>query len=223
MSRTIAISDIHGCFLTLEKLLHTIAYQPTDHLVILGDLIDRGPRSKEVLDLFLSFQAKGQPLTLLRGNHEVMLLDALRNPEAEPRFMRAGGDATLRSLGVKHVVDISPRYLDLIRATANYHQDAQAIYVHAALNFSNVNIFEDIESMYWQREMTVDPIRTGGRPVIHGHTPMMLTTIEHMIRNKNRDYRINIDNGCVFQEEGFHQLLAYFPETNHFVVQKNCD
>ena len=90
MSRTIVISDIHGCFLTLEKLLHKIDYKPTDHLVIVGDLIDRGPRSKEVLDLFLAICAKGHPLTILRGNHEVMLLDALRDQEAEPRFIRAG-------------------------------------------------------------------------------------------------------------------------------------
>ena len=223
MSRTIAISDIHGCFLTLQKLLHNIDYKPTDHLVILGDLIDRGPRSKEVLDLFLSIYFKGQPLTILRGNHEVMLLDALRNPEAESRFIRAGGDATLRSFGVEHVVDIPSPYLDLIKATVNYHQDDDAIYVHAALNFEKEDIFEDTYSMYWVRTMIIDPIRTGGRPVIHGHTPLMLTTIEAMISNSDNYYEINIDNGCVFEEEGFHQLLAYFPQTNHFVVQKNCD
>ncbi|MDF2454379.1 MAG: pphA [Cytophagaceae bacterium] len=223
MSRTIVISDIHGCFLTLEKLLYKIDYNPTDHLVIVGDLIDRGPRTKEVLDLFLSIQSKGQSLTLLRGNHEVMLLDALRDREAEPRFIRAGGDATLRSFGVQHVADIPSPYLDLIMGTVNYYEDDHAIYVHAALNFEKEDLFEDTYSMYWVRTMTIDPIRTGGKPIVHGHTPTMLTSIEQMIANKNKYYRINIDNGCVFEGEGFNQLLAYFPETNHFVVQKNCD
>ncbi len=223
MGRTIAISDIHGCFLTLEKLLQTIAYQPEDHLVILGDLIDRGPRSKEVLDLFLSIKAKGQSLTLLRGNHEVMLLDALKDPGKELRFVRAGGADTLLSFGVSSVRAIPDEYLSLLKSTVDYFEDEHALYVHAALNFSKADLFEDRESMYWHREMTVDPIRTQGRPVVHGHTPTVLTTIEQMIANKNKDYRINIDNGCVFQGEGFNQLLAYFPETNHFVVQKNCD
>jgi serine/threonine protein phosphatase 1 len=223
MSRTIAISDIHGCFLTLEKLLHKIDYQPTDHLVILGDLIDRGPRSKEVLDLFLSIRAKGQPLTILRGNHEVMFLDALRERSLEPRFIRAGGDATLRSFGVKSVWDIPIVYTDMIRKTVDYFEDENALYVHAALNFSREDLFSDRESMYWEREMDVDPVRTDGRPVIHGHTPTLLASIEEMIERRDQDYEINIDNGCVFEREGFNQLLAYFPQTNHFVVQKNCD
>jgi len=223
MSRTIAISDIHGCFLTLERLLHKIDYQPTDHLVILGDLIDRGPRSKEVLDFCLSIKAKGQRLTILRGNHEVMLLDALRNPATESRFIFAGGDATLRSLGVHRVRDIPLHYLDLIKSTINFYEDEYALYVHAALNFENDDLFEDTYSMFWVRTMMIDPVRTGGRPVIHGHTPTVLTSIEEMIRRRDQDYEINIDNGCVFEREGFNQLLAYFPQTNHFVVQKNCD
>lgn len=223
MSRTIAISDIHGCFLTLEKLLENIDYQPTDHLVILGDLIDRGPRSKEVLDLFLSLKAKGQRLTILRGNHEVMLLDALRNPATESRFIFAGGDATLRSFGVKRVRDLPLHYLELIKSTINFYQDEYALYVHAALNFENDDLFEDTYSMFWVRTMAIDPVRTAGRPVIHGHTPTVLTSIEEMIRRRDQDYEINIDNGCVFEREGLNQLLAYFPQTNHFVVQKNCD
>lgn len=223
MSRTIVISDIHGCFLTLEKLLHKIDYKPTDHLVVLGDLIDRGPRSKEVLDLFLSIQAKGYPLTLLRGNHEVMFLDALKDSSLEPRFLRAGGDTTLRSFDVQSVSEVPLVYADLIRRTLNYYEDEDAIYVHAALNFSFADLFYDKESMFWEREMDIDPVRTGRRPVIHGHTPTVLTSIEAMIRNKDVAYEINVDNGCVFPKEGFHQLLAYFPQTNHFVVQKNCD
>jgi hypothetical protein len=71
--------------------------------------------------------------------------------------------------------------------------------------------------------MTVDPLKTAGRPVIHGHTPTALSSIEEMINAQKKDYAITIDNGCVFQRPGMNQLLAYFPETNHFVVQKNCD
>ncbi len=223
MSRTIAISDIHGCFLTLEKLLHKIDYKATDHLIVLGDLIDRGPRSKEVLDLFLSLRAKGQQVTLLRGNHEVMLQDALRDFTLEERFLNAGGDATLRSFGVQTVEEIPFVYTNLIYGMINYYEDKEAIYVHAALNFSNADLFSDTKSMYWQREMKIDPARTAGRPVIHGHTPVVLTSIEAMIQQREKDYEINIDHGCVFEREGFHQLLAYFPQTNHFVVQKNCD
>ncbi|MDB5274204.1 MAG: putative metallophosphoesterase [Chitinophagaceae bacterium] len=223
MSRTIIISDIHGCFNTLQELLHTISYTAQDHLVVLGDLTDRGPRSKEVLDLFLSIQQKGYPLTLLRGNHEVMLMDALRDRELEPRWIRAGGDTTLKSLGINTVRDIPIRYIQMIHHMLDYYEDEDAIYVHAALNFSIADPFSDIEFMHWQREMIVDPVKTGGRPVIHGHTPLLLTSIEELIRNREKRHEINVDNGCVFNKEGMNQLLAYFPKTNHFVVQKNSD
>jgi serine/threonine protein phosphatase 1 len=223
MSRTIVISDIHGCYCTLERLLHTISYTAQDHLIVLGDLIDRGPRSKEVLDLFLSIQKKKHRLTLLRGNHEVMLMDALREPDLEQRWIRAGGDSTLHSLEVKRVKDIPSPYILLLQNMLNHYEDEYAVYVHAGLNFSIPDPFSDVESMYWRREMNVDPGITGGRPVVHGHTPLLLTSIEELIRNKDTSYEINVDNGCVYTREGMNQLLAYFPDTNHFVVQKNCD
>lgn len=223
MYRTIVISDIHGCFLTLKKLLEKIEYHSTDQLLILGDLIDRGPRSKEVLDFFLEVQKIGSPVVLLRGNHEVMFLDALRDSALEARFIRAGGDATLRSFGVDKVHDVPMPYIHLIQKMWSHYEDEFGIYVHAGLNFLKANIFEDEEPMYWSREMTIDPVKTGGRPVIHGHTPTRLSVIEQMINSKSLNYRINVDNGCVFPGEGYNQLMAYFPKTNHFVVQKNCD
>ena len=77
--RSFAITDIHGCANTLDALLDQIGLSQSDHLYLLGDYIDRGPRSKEVLDILLALQRKQYPMTVLRGNHEQLFLDALQS------------------------------------------------------------------------------------------------------------------------------------------------
>lgn len=63
------ISDIHGCFVTLEKLLSRVwAADENPQLVFIGDYVDRGPRSKEVVDLVVQLQKEGA--VCLRGNHD---------------------------------------------------------------------------------------------------------------------------------------------------------
>lgn len=103
---TFLVSDIHGQNLAFKKALQNAFFSPQkgDRLFVLGDMVDRGPQSKEVLfDLFALRQAYPQQVTLLKGNHEQMLEDWLRgqgNPEIYLRFN--GGDATIRSLLENH-------------------------------------------------------------------------------------------------------------------------
>jgi serine/threonine protein phosphatase 1 len=223
MGRLIAISDIHGCYATFRTLLETIAFSPDDHLVLLGDYIDRGPGSKQVLDLILSYQKQGYQLTLLKGNHEVMLLDAYFDETLVPRFIRAGGDLTLKSFGITKLSDIPAAYIRFFLSLKDYHEEPQFIFVHAGLNFSSPNPLEDREAMFWTRDMLVTPSLIGYKTVVYGHTPMALREIETMMLIRKTSYKVDIDNGCVFQREGMNQLLAYFPEQNNFVVQKNID
>jgi len=224
MGRLIAISDIHGCCLTFKALLEKIAFTTQDHLVLLGDYIDRGSRSKQVLDLIFDYTERGYTITLLKGNHEVMLLDALQDDTAIPRWIiNAGGDATLKSFDITEVKDIPERYVHLMKSLKDYHVESQFIFVHAGLNFAIPQPLKDKESMYWMRGMVVNPDLIDYKTVIYGHTPMALTAIEKMIREQALNFQVDIDNGCVFQKEGMNHLLAYFPEQNNFVVQKNID
>ena len=77
MKRLIAVGDIHGRLSKLNNLMNKVRPHPDDQIVFLGDYIDRGPQSKEVIDYLLNF-AQAFPQTMfLRGNHEQLFLDVL--------------------------------------------------------------------------------------------------------------------------------------------------
>jgi len=77
MSRLFAIGDIHGCFKPFyELVVDTIALKKDDRLILLGDYIDRGPQSKEVIDFIMDLKEAGFSVTPLMGNHEAMLLES---------------------------------------------------------------------------------------------------------------------------------------------------
>ncbi|MDG1363464.1 MAG: metallophosphoesterase family protein, partial [Akkermansiaceae bacterium] len=71
--RTLAISDIHGCLDPLEKMIEIIKPTPEDHLIFVGDYVDRGPNSKGVIDFLINIKNKYNA-TFLHGNHEEKFL-----------------------------------------------------------------------------------------------------------------------------------------------------
>lgn len=95
-SALIVIGDVHGDATRLEKALDTVRIKQAD-VVLVGDYVNRGRDSRQVLDLLVSAKAKmGSQLTLLRGNHEVALLAFLDGGPLED-FAAHGGLATVRS------------------------------------------------------------------------------------------------------------------------------
>ena len=97
------VGDVHGCAALLDQLLDRIAAEPEAgraRMILVGDLIDRGPDSAAVLARVQALCAAGAAVALM-GNHERMLLDFLDAPaRAGPPWLANGGDATLLSLGV---------------------------------------------------------------------------------------------------------------------------
>ena len=77
--RTLAIGDIHGCLAAFDLLMARVEVRPDDRLIALGDYVDRGPDSRGVLDRVIKLYEAGQ-LIALRGNHDAMMVDALRDP-----------------------------------------------------------------------------------------------------------------------------------------------
>jgi predicted MPP superfamily phosphohydrolase len=78
--RLFTIGDIHGCFDSLKELVQNkILLQKSDKLILLGDYIDRGDKSKEVIDYIIELREKEFDIIPLMGNHEAMLLDAYDN------------------------------------------------------------------------------------------------------------------------------------------------
>jgi serine/threonine protein phosphatase 1 len=94
------IGDIHGELKLLERLLENVLKFNPDQIVFVGDYIDRGPHSREVVDLILKL---GTEVTCLMGNHELMMLNAMEdlgygyNPVE--LWYYNGGEATLQSFG----------------------------------------------------------------------------------------------------------------------------
>src|SRR4051812_47149584 len=102
--RTLAIGDIHGCHTALTTLLDYVQPTGEDQLVFLGDYIDRGPSSRQVIETLLELK-KSCSTIFLRGNHEEMFLMARKNPAKSHSWQSCGGLETLISYEANHQAD----------------------------------------------------------------------------------------------------------------------
>src|SRR5580765_7831219 len=94
--RILAIGDVHGCSLHLDALLAAVRPTPKDRLIFLGDLVDRGPDTRGVLDRVLDLK-KRFPVTCIRGNHELMMTRSRRDKAERRDWLSVGGAAALAS------------------------------------------------------------------------------------------------------------------------------
>ena len=97
MARTIAIGDIHGCGIALNRLLQEIDIQRDDKLITLGDYVDRGMGSSQVIATLIDLVSRCHLVPLI-GNHEIMMFKGLQNGGKDLDFwMTHGGQATVAS------------------------------------------------------------------------------------------------------------------------------
>lgn len=221
MTRRFVIPDIHGCCLTFRRLVsEVIGLERADELYLLGDMIDRGPDSKGVLDFFLELRDQGFSIKGIKGNHEEMCLRADEDLESMELWIANGGLATLRSFEAESAGEIPRRYRNLLRSLPGYILLEDFVIVHAALNFDSIDPFADTEAMLWMRTCNVDTSRIGGRRLISGHTPV---TREQLTSSLASD-RILIDNGCVFAgRPGLGSLTALELNSMRIWYQDNID
>ena len=171
---TYAVGDIHGSYTKLANLIrHCTEHRGGNdfRFVFLGDYIDRGRRSKDVVDLLMQTQAAAPDnVTCLRGNHEDMLLSAAKG--GDPRmWIENGGDATLRSYGVNRAEDIPSEHLGWLKRLPFAISDAKRFYVHAGIMPGVPLEQQDREVMLWIRTKFLSDQRDHGLYVVHGHTP----------------------------------------------------
>ena len=225
--RKIAISDIHGCILSFQALLDKIAFSTSDELYLLGDYIDRGPGSKGVMDLVLSFQTNGYRVRCLRGNHEQMLLDALKNWDGYFDWLNDwGGSQTMESFKALVLKDIPKTYWDFLSGLEYYFEVDEFILVHAGLDFHRHNPLSPNENMLYLRNwyQHIDMNWLDGRIIAHGHTPLAKQEVEDMLRNLHRLPVIDIDGGCFAKHLPGKGYLCAFDMTNReLFFQKNLD
>ncbi len=218
-----AITDIHGCLKTFRNLLEDkLQVSKRDSVYLLGDYVDRGPDSKGVLDYIMNLQKKGYKIEGLRGNHEDMMVKSLFGEGQKQHWFRNGGRATMASFKVENPKDIQPRYFDFIDSLNYFFELDDYLLVHAGFNFKNENIFEDKEYMLWTRNHRPKKEMLGGKKVVHGHTPITQLTLSRQFKN-GQTLDINLDNGCVYQNDGYNHLVALNLDNLELTFQENID
>lgn len=173
MGRILAIGDIHGCLTALETVLNLARVQPDDVLVTLGDYVDRGPHSRQVLDWLID-RDRGGKLIALRGNHDLMMSEARFDNQVRNGWISVGGVQTLQSYGDDGIIgtleDVPERHFEFIDSTCRrYFETPTHIFVHAMLEPSTSLSEQTDETLYWEKFRDPDP-HCSGKVMVCGHT-----------------------------------------------------
>lgn len=185
------IGDIHGCIKTLQAIYKKLISEAGE-IYTVGDLIDRGPSSKSVIQFCIDKNIK-----FTKGNHEDMLLDAIEhtNENNIVTHYKNGGNKTANSYIKKTSVDNHPEYFDAIKSSGHYEylKHLPLTYDFPKVVLSHAGIVEggDRETILWNKTV---PLQQLDKIQIIGHTPY---------RNYiyYEDYYINIDTGCVYENK----------------------
>jgi serine/threonine protein phosphatase 1 len=177
MTVTYAIPDLHGrrdlLDSALDRIVDHAAGEPAT-IVLLGDYIDRGPDSRRVIERLIGFSSEKLRLIPLKGNHEVMMLQACNRLVELNWWIENGGDTTLASYKELRDADIStlvvPRsHLQWVAELALMHVDRHRVYVHAAVD-SGIPLKQQSErTLLWKLYPDGYSKGHGRRHVVHGH------------------------------------------------------
>lgn len=216
--RFYAIGDIHGQIGMLEDAHARIEKDristgdKSSPVVHLGDLVDRGPDSKGVIDFLIAGRDRGEPWIVVRGNHDAMFADFLSttaNPDDALRKGltwlngRVGGDTTLASYGVRTGGFRSRRailedaraavpesHTRFLASLPMFHAAPEILFVHAGIRPGVPVTLQDPTDLMWIREEFLVDTRDHGSLIVHGHTP-----VEDA---RNYGNRVNLDTGAGF-------------------------
>lgn len=192
--RIYAVGDVHGRVDLLNRILEMIARDVASHddgrapkIVFLGDYIDRGDNSREVLEVLMGVRNElpEESLLFLTGNHEAAVLSFLSDPAGKSEWLRYGGLQTLLSYGVAPPGS-NPEPADLVavadslRAAMGNHvsfltgltgmyRSGDVIFIHAGLDPHRDLAAQDDEATLWGRSDFIDEGGFPGVRVVHGH------------------------------------------------------
>lgn len=195
MKKTYVIGDTHGCYNEFSMLMKKI--QPDlsrDKLVMLGDYIDRGYQSCEMVNSIVELQQEygKDHVVLLRGNHEQMAIDYYKRNSGS--FLYNGCDTTFMSF--KRNNDSLENYIGFFESLPLYHEDSFFIYVHAGLRPGKTLEEQSQNDLLWIRDKFIFSSSTTSKTVIFGHTPTKF--INNSLSPLMINNRYAIDTGCVY-------------------------
>jgi len=196
MSLTFAIGDIHGSLPKLRRLIASCeqyAEGRTVTFVFLGDYIDRGPQSADVVSYVIDLQSQlADRVIALKGNHEAMALAVIDGAVAAEHWLAQGGVETLRSYRATSVRELPDAHVHWLRSLPVSHDDGRRLFVHAGIDPRTPLNAQRDHDLYWIREPFLSDRRDYGRLIVHGHTPLNGRAPDQ------RANRLNIDTGAVF-------------------------
>jgi serine/threonine protein phosphatase 1 len=207
--RVYAVSDIHGCANLLSDVFaaidHHLARSPPKRAlhVYLGDYIDRGPASRQTIDMLIE-RSRRHESVFLKGNHEAFLLEVLQQPSRLEEWAGYGGFQTLMSYGL--VPSMRPDreeqkqlVLGLLHGIPKHHRRffgnlrpsfhcGDFFFAHAGVKPGVPLRRQREEELLWIRNEFLQSEEDFGKFIVHGHTPVKKPDI--------RANRINIDTGA---------------------------
>jgi serine/threonine protein phosphatase 1 len=210
----IIVGDVHGCFETLKKVT---AKFPTEQICIVGDLVDRGPQSVDVVQYVMDNRSR---ISCVKGNHEHMMLEFYRNG-GEPRMF----DIWLANGGRKVFEEYQRRpellesHLEFLEALPFYikypdlkDDDGRYLVVsHSIITSPDIDLCVKSEAIIWGRYFPKRDPSDGEWFNVYGHTPIKVPIV-----NK---WSANIDTGACFG--GYLTTLAW--PSLELVMFKHCD
>lgn len=210
--RVYAVGDVHGRADLLERLFDTIEADISSRadddevcIVFLGDYVDRGFQSREVIDFLLNDRVCKHNCVFLKGNHEEAFLKFMNEPEFGPRWAGFGGGETLTSYGVRPprtrtqpdewveanraLVEVIPdAHRDFLMKLQTSTSIGDYFFVHAGLRPGLPIERQDEHDFLWIREEFINSSEPFEQVIVHGHTP---------VSEPYRDYRrIAVDTGA---------------------------
>jgi len=191
------VGDIHGradllaalCARLEQRAAQDVRASGAPIVVFLGDYVDRGPRSANVIHLLLSGRPNGFERRYLKGNHEECMLAFMDSPLANRAWLMQGGAETLMSYGVQPPSPISateadwlaaagrlkarvpPAHMQFLTSLERYVVLGDYAFVHAGVNVGRPLEQQTDADLYWSRERFLNDRRRFSHRVVHGHTP----------------------------------------------------
>lgn len=201
--RLFVVGDIHGNYSELCLLLDHIIIKHNvgaeDLIIFIGDYIDRGPASRQVIDRMLEIRRAWPKTVFLKGNHEEMLLSFLGMGGGNGQFyLPNGGAAFFASYGIEPIGPLTEligrlpvAHLEFIRNLELGVCLAEFIFVHAGLNPSKSLGKQEPADLLWIRKEFIAPPHDFGKTVVFGHTAFNDIHLD-------LPFKIGIDTGVAY-------------------------
>ncbi len=194
--RIFAVGDIHGCYEKLVELMKILPWkkQNGDLLLFIGDYVDRGTGSRDVVEFLVQLQKNGGDFVFLKGNHEKMLLDYYVDHKDQMLYIANGGAETIASyvegaIGRK-AFELPKEHLHFLQTLQLYYETEDYIFVHAGLKDSVPLQEQSQEDLLWIREEFIYSVYDWNKRVVFGHTALETPFVS--------PGKIGIDTGAVY-------------------------